>query len=362
MIQLESLKVKNFRGFDSLELNGFSKVNVLLGENNSGKTSVLESVFLLSGMSNPELALNINRMRGMSVSKSSIKNIFYNLDPQNKLLITGDFSGNINREVEIAPIFEKNIVSREVEMPARENPLPATSLAAASDILGLEYSFSIKRADEAAKPFKTWLQFERDGVKQMLSATYREDIVSTFLSPANVGAGLSEQLKTLFVARKEGVLNGLLNKLDSKIKGLYALPNGIYVDKEGISERIPLQLMGDGARRFLDIAATIAANDEQNFICLIDEIENGLHFRSQELAWQTLFNLIRAANVQLFITTHSWEMLQSLVNVLKQAEYVDMQGYVNVFSIVNTAREGFRSYVRSFEGLESSVRNGREFR
>ncbi len=195
-----------------------------------------------------------------------------------------------------------------------------------------------------------------------VSKAYKEDIVSTFLFSGDIDNGLSEQLKKIFVAKKEEVLNGLLNKFDNRIKGLYVLPNGIYVDKEGVSERIPLQLMGDGIRRFISIAATIAANSEQNFICLIDEIENGLHFKTQELTWKTLFALIGAANVQLFVTTHSLEMLQSLTNVLKEKECANMQGNVKVFSIVDTERDGFQSYVRSFDGLDLSLENSMEIR
>jgi AAA15 family ATPase/GTPase len=362
MVQLESLKIQSFRGFDSLEMSGFSKINILLGKNNSGKTSVLESIFLLSGISNPELALNVNLMRGLPVNKGVLKYIFHNLETHSKPSIIGKFSQGTNRKVEISPIFEKNVVSREIETAAPENSLSTTSLNAVPDILGLEYSFSIGKEPEPEKKLKTWLRFEKESIKQVLNATYKEDIISKFLFSGAVDRGLPEQLKTLFVARKEHILNNLLNKIDSTVKGLYVLPNGIYIDKEGISERIPLQLMGDGIRRFLNVAATIAANNEQNFICLIDEIENGLHYKSQILMWQTLFELARAANIQLFVTTHSWEMLQSLTNVLKQDAYSDMQEKVKVFSIVNTAREGFQSYSRSFEGLESSLRNEREFR
>lgn len=363
MVQLESLKVQNFRGFDSLEMNNLSKINVLLGENNSGKTSILESVFLLSGMSNPELALNVNLMRGLTINQNVLKYIFYNLDTNNKPSILGEFSQNINRKIEISPIFEKNVVSRELETTTPKNALyNTTSLTTASDMLGLEYSFFIKKGHEQGKSFKTWLRFDKGGLKQSLSSTYKEDIVSKFLFSDAIDNGLSDQLKTLFVAKKEHILNDLLNKFDNKIKALYALPNGIYIDKEGIQERIPLQLMGDGIRRFLTIATTIAANNAQNFICLIDEIENGLHYKSQELMWQTLFTLTRSANIQLFITTHSLEMLQSLTNVLKQSEHSDMQNKVKVFSIVNTLKDGFQSYARSYEGLDLAIENEMEIR
>jgi AAA15 family ATPase/GTPase len=362
MIQLESLKIQNFRGFDNLEMNGFSKINVLLGENNSGKTSVLESIFLLSGMSNPQLALNINLMRGLNVAKDSLKYVFHKLETINKPLIVGNFSQNTNRKIEISPIFEKNIISKEINTSLQDNSSSVLSAVSLPNILGLDYTFTITKVHEQSKTFKTSLRFDKEDIKQILSSNYKEDILSTFLSSANINTGLSEQLKTLFVAKKEHLVNNLLNQFDSNITGLYVLPNGIYIDKEGIAERIPLQLMGDGIRRFLYVAATIAANNEQNFICLIDEIENGLHWKSQELMWQTLFTLTRAANIQLFITTHSQEMLQSLTNVLKQSKNTDMQNNVKIFSIVNTIRDGFQSYSRSFEGLDLALENEMEIR
>jgi len=362
MIQLKSLNIQNFRGFDNIEMSGFSKINVLLGENNSGKTSVLESIFLLSGISNPQLALNINLMRGLNAAKSSLKYVFHNLETNNKPLITGSFSQDTNRKIEISPIFEKNIVSKEIGTSLHDNPSSVVSAVSLPEILGLNYDFTIKKVQEQNKTFKTSLRFDKEGIKQMLSSNYKEDILSTFLSPANINTGLSEHLKTLFVAKKEYIVNDLLNKFDSKIKGLYVLPDGIYIDKEGIAERMPLQLMGDGIRHFLDIVTTIAANNEQNFICLIDEIENGLHWKSQELMWQTLFALTRTANIQLFITTHSEEMLESLTNVLKQSENSDMQNSVKAISIVNTIKDGFQSYTRSFDGLNLALENGMEVR
>ncbi|MDR2087469.1 MAG: AAA family ATPase, partial [Dysgonamonadaceae bacterium] len=46
MAHLEQLKINNFRGFDSLEIDGLSKINLFVGKNNSGKTSILEALFL----------------------------------------------------------------------------------------------------------------------------------------------------------------------------------------------------------------------------------------------------------------------------------------------------------------------------
>jgi predicted ATP-binding protein involved in virulence len=41
---LTSLRVTGFRNFSSLALEGLTRVNLLVGENNAGKTSVLETL------------------------------------------------------------------------------------------------------------------------------------------------------------------------------------------------------------------------------------------------------------------------------------------------------------------------------
>jgi AAA15 family ATPase/GTPase len=366
MVHLESLSLKNFRGFDSLEIDGFSKINVLLGKNNCGKTSILEAIFLLSGMANPQLVLNINAMRGIPVNKEALRYFFHNFDTEEQPLISGKISGNISRKLGITPIYESSSELNYALLPTSKTTIttitPTTSIPSPPKLLGLDFSFSVK-VHEEEKSFKTCLQFEQNGeLKQKLSSSYVEDILSIFLSSENKDIGLKENLDTLFHVKKEYLINDLLKAFDSTLKGIYPLSNGIYLDKEGIVERMPLNLMGRGIYHFLNIAATIATNKEKNFICLIDEIENGLHHETQHLLWQSLFSLIHSSNVQLFITTHSVEILQSLNSVLHESDYKHIRDEVKVFTIANTKKAGFQSYGISYEGLESAIENENELR
>ena len=47
----KDITIDNFRGIDHLEVKEFAPINVFVGGNNIGKTSILEAIFLLSGMS-----------------------------------------------------------------------------------------------------------------------------------------------------------------------------------------------------------------------------------------------------------------------------------------------------------------------
>ena len=45
---IESLKVKNYRNYEELEMHFENKVNVILGENAQGKTNIMESIYVLA--------------------------------------------------------------------------------------------------------------------------------------------------------------------------------------------------------------------------------------------------------------------------------------------------------------------------
>jgi AAA15 family ATPase/GTPase len=48
MIGIQSISIQNFRGIRESELKDFADVNVFVGRNNSGKTTVLEAISRLA--------------------------------------------------------------------------------------------------------------------------------------------------------------------------------------------------------------------------------------------------------------------------------------------------------------------------
>ncbi|MDE6494860.1 MAG: ATP-binding protein, partial [Duncaniella sp.] len=106
----KSLDIKNFRGIQSAEIDGFERVNLFFGKNNCGKSTVLEALFLISGQSNPLLPLSVNSMRNyMRFSESDLNIEFFGLNPENKINIS--VNGDENRWLEISRIkSQSNVV------------------------------------------------------------------------------------------------------------------------------------------------------------------------------------------------------------------------------------------------------------
>lgn len=49
----KNITISNFRGIDHLTMENFARVNILVGQNNCGKSTVLEALLFATGMSNP---------------------------------------------------------------------------------------------------------------------------------------------------------------------------------------------------------------------------------------------------------------------------------------------------------------------
>jgi len=52
---LQSLKIEGFRGFQNFEMANLGRINLLVGKNNSGKTSILEAIQFLYAQNNKYL-------------------------------------------------------------------------------------------------------------------------------------------------------------------------------------------------------------------------------------------------------------------------------------------------------------------
>ena len=63
---IERLRIRNFKGFDDLDLQPLAKITLLGGENSIGKSSILEALFLFFDRRNPELILRQFAWRGIS--------------------------------------------------------------------------------------------------------------------------------------------------------------------------------------------------------------------------------------------------------------------------------------------------------
>ncbi|MDR0511034.1 MAG: AAA family ATPase [Rikenellaceae bacterium] len=186
---LNKLEIENFRGFDSLEIDGLSKLNLFVGKNNSGKTSVLEALFLVFGMSNPTGPHSINALRGMSAnvmqqgsnfvlspqSSKQFAYLFYNLKHDNKPRFKAIFTDKTERELELKALCKQDSLS----------DLTTMTPASLREINGIGLDFSIKKTNTKRQSYSSSFVIRKSEIITNITKGYTEELHTKFI-PSNV--------------------------------------------------------------------------------------------------------------------------------------------------------------------------------
>lgn len=307
-MRYKALTIENFRGITNLELTDMKRINLLVGRNNCGKTSVLEAIFLLSGMSNPQLPVNIHNFRDLIlISDDDFSFIFKNLDFAKPINIKGVLN-NLSRRLTVTPSYgvyqSEKTVQKEIVNQKDENISHTSSFRL---VEGINLDFTTGKNQQHHGEIRI-----KEG-KIKIPVKYKEELHCSMLTPKTSMVVNDKQMEGLLVQKKlEGVLT-VLREIEPKISDIRMGAKGmVYVDVS--RERlIPLNVMGDGMRRILAMMVAIA--DMKNGVLLIDEIENGLHYTSLSVVWKALFTACKEYNVQLIATTHSYECIDAFSKV-----------------------------------------------
>ena len=116
----------------------------------------------------------------------------------------------------------------------------------------------------------------------------------------------------VILKRGKKKVESMLKKLDPRVEAIDPLQTDqqhgplIFVDV-GLKEMIPVTQMGQGFNRLLSIYSEVIASEVN--VLLIDEIENGLHYSVMPQVFEGLFNAVKELDIQIFATTHSWECI-----------------------------------------------------
>jgi len=145
-MSFQQISIRNFRAIASLEIENIKQINLLTGRNNCGKTSVLEAISLLIGMSNPLWAVSIHNLRGLGLTNNKdFSYLLHGFDSSGNPAISGK-SGSRQRRLDIGLIYPTSMGIVE-QIPGQQGPTdnkPISSTIAMEDVPdGLAFDFSV---------------------------------------------------------------------------------------------------------------------------------------------------------------------------------------------------------------------------
>lgn len=340
----KDIEVMNFRGFDYLKMENFSKINVVVGANNVGKSSVLEAIFMLVGMSVPMLPARVNYWRkNTNSSLDEVRYLFHNIDFGNIPVLKAHTTDG-ERKVQLSPSLYVDSES-------------ASGNLGHAGIKRLNIDFGTNLNEECQ--YHTVLYTGSDGsMQQLADDKYKEQMNCLFVSSDKNDSNALANFVTLVKRGKKDVVLKALQSFDSDITGVEALPDGLYLSIKGMKELLPISMAGDGVRRILNIVSSIATEDYN--VVMIDEIDTGLHYSAHKLMWKAVLEFVSKYDIQLFVTTHNIECLQSLAAVMDKEDA--FKPLASVYNISKTLKKGFQTYRYVFGELKEAVNNEIEIR
>lgn len=340
------IEIERFRGIKYASIEGFKQINLFFGKNNCGKSSLLESLFLASGLSNPLLPIHVNFMRSYNKSRlNDLKLDFYNLESSQPIHIRVE--NKEKRDLKIR-LFEQN--QSNVSLNADNTNILSN---VEEGKYGLKFNFKI---DE--KSFESQLRFDSANstdVKRIVSKQYVESLRCTYLSPKYDFNASIQGLKNILQNKDEHFIIDGLKLIEPRVKDF------IFTDKEmlvdvGLARRIPVNMMGDGARKIVSLLT--AVYDCKDGALLVDEISNGFHYSVMCNLWNVLINAAIRNNTQLFVTTHDVDSIKGL----RDAALENYKDIVAAFKLLKTGDDELKAYHYSLESLDYSINQEIEIR
>lgn len=330
---LQSIKIRNLRGLRSLDLGGFSHVNLLTGLNGAGKTTLLEAVFLNCGASNAGLATKLSLFRDD-----------FEITPFNDLFFKGLFpylnaTEPVHIEVKGDSRKKFSRAIRSLKITARFKTIgDAPSTRETMQIDGLRFEF--KGPSGKSEGNLLWEPIDRivlpegkttKGARLRFLGKDPADLLSAnFISPYYRGLWpqIHDQLTELVKRRRVHSvvkslqfiipeLRDLLPLSEDRIPIIWAVLEGDYI--------LPASLLGSGFSNALRIM--LIAHYANDSILLIDEIEDGLHFSGLRDLIRFIFHISRKNNIQFFITTHSEAVLHTFSEISREDKFSQIALY-----------------------------------
>ncbi len=329
---LTYFKVENFKRFESFEMKDLGQFNLIVGDNNVGKTSVLE-------------ALLVDRIARVCINS-----------------------------------FATVVNTRQLNV----NPRYSDLIFFANGSQFNEKNISIKFFLNDVKDSSVDIIFERDNYKFRFNGGMVKNGDNFLDQSLNLEVGLSTFYKIPYIPFGRGyeiktpefykLLQGSKQLKKNFIEALKLMvptisniePDALERDsliyhQDHLDYALPLELFGDGTLKLFRILAEIIIHKGGRL--MIDEIETGVHYSRMKQFLEVVIRSANENNVQLFLTTHNKECIQSFVEAFSEPELNGLTTKArNITLVENKDSKQVTAHVYSFEQLEHAIHVGNEIR
>lgn len=329
--QINKIRVQNFRQFEDLEINNIGLLNLIVGDNNIGKTSTLELFLII-----PDQEEYYKRLLFSYIERSKII-------PER---------GQNSEKTEYFYNIDSDFLKEFARYGTNENPTFEILSGRNIDRLNV-----IINDEQNSQETFTNLNFSK--VRKPLGSFPFNDLLSVpFYS---YGKGYGKDLAIFydnFVRRNREIEELFLQNIELFIPKI----ENILLDADGgINIRLiddatdrPLHSFGDGANKLFRILILLTIHKGK--LLLIDEIDSGIHYSRFKQFWNILITIAVRDNTQLIVTTHNKECISYFAAALTD----EIREHSRVIQLLRTNR--LKSITYDFENFNLALEDNIELR
>ena len=348
---IQDFIIHAYKGIHDLKLKDLNIINILTGDNNSGKTSVLELLSTLENPQNTGAWVLCARADSLRTRNRQYFNGFYNMFPidNDTKEISYTFTGadHIINTITLTAEMEETQIS-ENEMNRLNGLLRTGSPKQENEIIDalcmhLSTYINDKKVNE-----DTIYDFQNK-ISRFLDKKVRF-IRTIYISPVDHAGSMFSLNDILSEPELYEELLGILKIFDENITNITALKSDsnpyfteYMVLTKNHSRALPLTAYGDGMKKtMLLLSAAVRA---RNGILLLDEFETAIHTSAMDSVFSWLLKSAVKLNVQVFLTSHSKEAIEKVLQCS-----TELQPFINLYTLYNF--EG-KNYVRAMTCQEA---------
>ncbi|WP_026499067.1 AAA family ATPase [Butyrivibrio sp. WCD2001] len=350
-----NIEIESYRGLKNIKLDNLDRVNVIIGENNSGKTSVLEAIQLFEeedviyNLSSIAYKRQVMNRAALRVTLTKYEMLYYSL-PMNESepMISIRGQGHFG-EYDVGVRAKKQYIDIDrLEFRRSEEqyiPYYVEDNGTVPILVG-EYYYNSNGHHDIREGFEVPVIGSLRGEEEKYIDRGIKVVVKTrYISPRDIYSGTFEvaYYKGILMNEKQELIE-LLKLFDPTIVNVEASLEGqskkIMIEDETGSVR-PLSVYGEGMRRAFSIANALRTIGEG--VLLIDEFEVGIHKNALSKFVDFLCYMAKKNRTQLFLTTHSGDAIDALIDAHEAG---------NGFNVYRLESYDHNIYSRKYDGRD----------
>ena len=338
--KIRNLSIERFRAFRQLKIEGLGRVNLITGQNNTGKSSILEALRILASDALPSVITSILRFREEDFGER--EEIARPLDVESIFPWSSLFHGFPKFSAKIEPIVivvnegqrlmevslgtalcsweripdgpRRLVLRQQEDLFGEEETLPALTIT----VGGIQRFMPLD-------PFRRYPPYRSRLSPFELSD--KPNLPCKFVSAygGEQTAELAPLWDTIALTDFEKDIVAALRIIEPGISAVSMVggeerraPRTAIVRSKGFPYPVPLRSFGDGMNRLFGIVLSLV--NAQGGVLLIDEFENGMHYSVQTDAWRIIFQLASRLDIQVVATSHSWDAIEAFQKAASETE------------------------------------------